>query len=87
MVIISYRFQPNEFFGRNAESMIRSVFDEQPVQAVIIDAELDITYSKMIKAEGYLKYGGRDCLFIKGATDKVLKLTPKRSIFGNKFLH
>lgn len=61
--------------------MIKNVFDKKSVQAVIIDADMNLSYAKLVKAELYLKYQP-DCLFIKGATDKFLPVTPEFSFMG-----
>lgn len=56
----------------NFGSLWKAIKDDQPVGAVVIDTDLNLTTAKLIRAQLYLK--NPDCLFIIGTTDMILTI-------------
>lgn len=57
-----------------------NIVDREPVKAVIIDFDFNMTYTKLTKANFYLRQP--DCLLIGGATDSILPVSKDFSILG-----
>ena len=56
------------------------IVERDPVKAVIVDFDFNITYAKLTKANFYLRQP--DCLLIGGATDNQLPFTKDFTILG-----
>lgn len=54
--------------------------DREPVKAVIVDFDFNLSYLKLVKASFYLRKP--ECLFICGATDNQLPVTKDMSVLG-----
>lgn len=61
-------------------SLWKAVKDDNPVKAVIIDSDFNVSSAKLIRAEIYLK--NPECLFIAGTTDMMLPITKGFKIIG-----
>ncbi|XP_023164838.2 pyridoxal phosphate phosphatase [Drosophila hydei] len=71
---------PNHFIEDNYEDLARNIFDKQPVRAVVIDVDFNLTSSKLLRAHLYLRQP--DCLLITGATDRLLPVGKGLNIIG-----
>ena len=58
----------------------KAIKDDQPVKAVVMDTDFNLTSAKLIRAELYLK--NPDCILIVGATDSVLPILKTTRIMG-----
>lgn len=58
----------------------KAVKDDEPVKAVIIDADFNVSSTKLIRAEIYLK--NPECLFIAGTTDMMVPISQSFKIIG-----
>lgn len=58
----------------------KAVKDDNPVKAVIVDTDLNVSSPKLIRAEIYLK--NPECLFIAGTTDMMLPVSKGFNIVG-----
>ncbi|KAG4078050.1 hypothetical protein HA402_002101 [Bradysia odoriphaga] len=58
----------------------KAVKDDNPVKAVIIDSDFNVSSTILIRAEIYLK--NPECLFIAGTTDMMLPITKSFKIIG-----
>lgn len=61
--------------------LLHYVFDEEPVKAVIIDSDFNLSLLKMMKATFYLGQHP-DCLLIGGATDLTVPVAKHLSVMG-----
>lgn len=61
-------------------SLWKAVKDDNPVKAVIIDSDFNVSSTILIRAEIYLK--NPECLFIAGTTDMMLPITKGFKIIG-----
>lgn len=61
-------------------SLWKAVKDDNPVKAVIIDSDFNVSSTILIRAEIYLK--NPECLFIAGTTDMMLPVTKGFKIIG-----
>ncbi|XP_022208577.2 pyridoxal phosphate phosphatase [Drosophila obscura] len=71
---------PNEFIEESYESLAKTIFDRQPVRAVIIDVDYNLTSPKLLRAHMYLRHP--ECLLIGGATDRLLPVAKGVNIIG-----
>lgn len=62
-------------------SMWKSIKDDQPVGAVVIDTDVNLAASKLIRAQLYLM-NNPECLFVVGTTDMLLTLG-KTTLIGS----
>lgn len=60
--------------------MMKSVRDGQQVDAVVLDADMNLSLSKLIRAHLYLH--NPECVLIVGATDMVFALDGECSVIG-----
>lgn len=58
----------------------KAVKDDNPVKAVIIDTDFNVSSTTLIRAEIYLK--NPECIFIAGTTDMMLPVTKGFKIIG-----
>lgn len=65
----------------NFRVLISTIHDKKSVQAVIIDVDFNLCFTKLARAQLYLKYNP-DCILIRGATDKNLPITPDFQFMG-----
>ncbi|XP_062547734.1 uncharacterized protein LOC134213123 [Armigeres subalbatus] len=72
---------PDQPLEESFKKIIATVHDRAPVKAVVIDVDFNINYPKLLRAELYLK-NDPDCLFIAGATDKVLHARKDFNLIG-----
>lgn len=61
--------------------LARNLFDNQPVKAVVMDVDFNLSAVKMMKAHLYLKKDP-ECLFIGGAADPLLSFG-RHELIGN----
>lgn len=54
--------------------------DGQPVKAVLLDTDFNLTSAKIIRAQLYLR--DPECLFLVGATDSLLPISKIDQIIG-----
>ncbi|EDW81885.1 uncharacterized protein Dwil_GK25499 [Drosophila willistoni] len=71
---------PNEFIEENYESLAKHIFDRQPVSAVIIDVDFNLSSAKLMRAHLYLRRP--ECILIAGATDRILPVAKGVNIIG-----
>ncbi|XP_030387092.1 pyridoxal phosphate phosphatase [Scaptodrosophila lebanonensis] len=71
---------PNEFIKENFGSLAKHIFDREPVRAVILDVDFNLTSPKVLRAHIYLRHP--DCLLIHGATDTMLPVGNDLRIIG-----
>ncbi|XP_075156963.1 glycerol-3-phosphate phosphatase isoform X2 [Haematobia irritans] len=71
---------PHAIIEENFPKLMANVADRQPVRAVIIDFDFNLTMTTMMKANFYLRHP--ECLLIGGASDYSLPLTKEISIMG-----
>ncbi|XP_017156457.1 pyridoxal phosphate phosphatase [Drosophila miranda] len=72
---------PNEFIEESYQSLAKTIFDRQPVRAVIIDVDFNLTSPKLLRAHMYLMRNP-ECLLIGGATDRLLPVAKGVNIIG-----
>lgn len=63
----------------------RVVKDDEPVRAVALDTDFNLTTAKLIRAQLYLQQRPDDCLFIVGTTDMMLTVGAHRIIGPGPF--
>lgn len=61
--------------------LLHHVLDQEPVKAVIIDSDFNLSLLKMMKATFYLQQYS-DCLLIGGATDISVPVATHLSVMG-----
>ncbi|XP_034489673.1 pyridoxal phosphate phosphatase [Drosophila innubila] len=71
---------PNHFIEESFEDLARNIFDKQPVRAVVIDVDFNLTSTKLLRAHMYLRHP--DCLLLTGATDRLLPVAKGVNIIG-----
>ncbi|XP_032308844.1 chronophin [Drosophila ananassae] len=71
---------PNEIIDENFQSLAKKIFDQQPVNAVIIDVDFNMSSTKLLRAQLYLR--NPECLFMEGATDRFLPIGKGVNIIG-----
>ncbi|EDW57388.2 chronophin isoform X1 [Drosophila virilis] len=71
---------PNQFIDDTYEDLARNIFDKQPVRAVVIDVDFNLTAPKMLRAHLYLRHP--ECLLLSGATDRLLPVAKGVNIIG-----
>ncbi|XP_017063844.1 pyridoxal phosphate phosphatase [Drosophila eugracilis] len=71
---------PNEFIEESYESLAKHIFDKEPVRAVIIDVDFNLSSPKLLRAHLYLRRP--ECLLIGGATDRLLPVAKGVNIIG-----
>lgn len=71
---------PNAFIEDNFESLAKNIFDKEPVRAVVIDVDFNLSSPKMLRAHLYLRHP--ECLLIEGATDRLLPVAKGVNIIG-----
>ncbi|EDV45991.1 pyridoxal phosphate phosphatase [Drosophila erecta] len=71
---------PNEFIEESYESLAKHIFGKEPVRAVIIDVDFNLTSPKLLRAHLYLRHP--ECLLIEGATDRLLPVAKGVNIIG-----
>ncbi|KAH8262250.1 hypothetical protein KR026_009333, partial [Drosophila bipectinata] len=71
---------PNEIIDDTFQSLAKKIFDQQPVNAVVIDVDFNMSSTKLLRAQLYLR--NPECLFIEGATDRLLPLGKGVNIIG-----
>lgn len=75
------RRQPREMVAEEFTALWRAVNDNQPVGAVALDTDFNLTTAKLIRAQQYLQRPGGECLFVVGTTDMMLTVG-RSSIIG-----
>ncbi|KAH8237664.1 hypothetical protein KR038_005222, partial [Drosophila bunnanda] len=71
---------PNEFIEESFESMAKHIFDREPVRAIVIDVDFNLSCPKMLRAHMYLRHP--ECLLLIGATDRLLPVAKNVNIIG-----
>ncbi|XP_023299808.2 phosphoglycolate phosphatase 1A, chloroplastic isoform X1 [Lucilia cuprina] len=71
---------PNVIVKESFTEAMGYVVDSQPVKAVVIDFDFNLSFLKLMKANLYLRQP--DCLLIGGATDFLLPVTKDLSVMG-----
>ncbi|XP_013115800.1 glycerol-3-phosphate phosphatase [Stomoxys calcitrans] len=71
---------PHVIIEESLPQLIANVVDSEPVKAVVIDFDFNLTLTTMMKANFYLRRP--DCLLIGGATDYILPATKDMSFMG-----
>ncbi|XP_055842719.1 uncharacterized protein LOC129909670 [Episyrphus balteatus] len=71
---------PTKIFEESFSALARHIFDKEPVRAVVVDVDFNLSGAKMIRAHQYLRHP--DCLLIGGATDLFLPVTKDIQILG-----
>lgn len=71
---------PTKIFEESFSALARHIFDKEPVRAVVVDVDFNLSGAKMIRAHQYLKHP--DCLLIGGATDYFLPVSKDIQILG-----
>jgi len=62
------------------EDLARNIFDEQPVRAVVIDVDFNLTSTKLLRAHMYLRHP--DCVLLTGGTDRLMCMAKGVNIIG-----
>ncbi|XP_012161137.1 phosphoglycolate phosphatase 2 isoform X2 [Ceratitis capitata] len=63
-------------FVHSLEELRAAIYSDDPVKAVIIDVDFNLSASKLMRAHCHLK-NNPDCLFIAGAADTLISLDGK----------
>ncbi|XP_073835490.1 glycerol-3-phosphate phosphatase [Musca autumnalis] len=71
---------PHEIVEESFRDLMGHVISRDPVKAVVIDFDFNLTMTTMMKAHFYLRRP--DCLLIGGATDYALPVTKDLSVLG-----
>ncbi|KAH8287720.1 hypothetical protein KR054_011848, partial [Drosophila jambulina] len=71
---------PNEFIEESFESLAKHIFDKEPVRAVVIDVDFNLSSPKLLRAHMYLRRP--ECLLLIGATDRLLPVSKAVNIIG-----
>ncbi|EDX02470.1 chronophin [Drosophila yakuba] len=71
---------PNEFIEESYVCLAQHIFGREPVRAVIIDVDFNLTSPKLLRAHLYLRHP--ECLLIEGATDRLLPVAKGVNIIG-----
>eukprot|EP00099_Drosophila_melanogaster_P006830 NP_001259467.1 uncharacterized protein Dmel_CG15739, isoform B [Drosophila melanogaster] len=71
---------PNEFIEESYASLAEHIFGKEPVRAVIIDVDFNLTSPKILRAHLYLRHP--ECMLIEGATDRLLPVAKEVNIVG-----
>ncbi|KAL7745373.1 hypothetical protein ACLKA6_015387 [Drosophila palustris] len=71
---------PHQFIEESYEDLARNIFDKQPVRAVVIDVDFNLTSTKLLRAHLYLRHP--DCRLLIGATDRLLPVAKDVNIIG-----
>ncbi|KAH8300958.1 hypothetical protein KR044_007242 [Drosophila immigrans] len=71
---------PNHLIEDTYSDLARHIFDKSPVRAVVIDVDINLTSTKLLRAHMYLR--NPDCLLLTGATDRMLPVTKDINIIG-----
>ncbi|XP_065365930.1 chronophin [Calliphora vicina] len=71
---------PNVIVKESFTEAMAHVVDRQPVKAVVIDFDFNLSFLKIMKANFYLRQP--DCLLIGGATDFLLPVSKDLSVMG-----
>ncbi|XP_016995236.2 chronophin [Drosophila takahashii] len=71
---------PNEFIEESYECLAKNIFDKEPVRAVVIDVDFNLSSPKLLRAHLYLRRP--ECLLIGGATDRLLPVAKGVNIIG-----
>lgn len=64
----------------NSGEFLDTVHDQQPVKAVVIDFDLNVNYSKIVRAQLYLE--NPNCILVAGATDYNVPLGDGVNMLG-----
>ncbi|KAH8397830.1 hypothetical protein KR222_003450, partial [Zaprionus bogoriensis] len=71
---------PNHMIEDSFEDLGRHIFDTQPVRAVVIDVDFNLSSSKLLRAHLYLRHP--QCQLLIGATDRLLPVAKDTNIIG-----
>ncbi|XP_017473511.1 PREDICTED: pyridoxal phosphate phosphatase isoform X1 [Rhagoletis zephyria] len=71
---------PTKIIKESFSDLARHVFGDEPVRAVIIDVDFNLSSPKLIRAHVFLRHP--DCILIEGATDKLLPVGDDLDIIG-----
>ncbi|KAI9589054.1 glycerol-3-phosphate phosphatase [Glossina fuscipes] len=71
---------PNVILDESFSQLMQYVMDREPIKAVIIDFDFNLSLCKMMKAVHYARQS--DCLLIGGATDIALPISKDMTIMG-----
>ncbi|CAD7090533.1 unnamed protein product [Hermetia illucens] len=75
---------PNKILEESFSELARNVFDKEPVRAVVVDVDINLSSSKMIRADVYLRHPA--CILIGGAADVKIPFGPANTIGPGAFL-
>uniref|UniRef100_A0A182QHD5 4-nitrophenylphosphatase n=1 Tax=Anopheles farauti TaxID=69004 RepID=A0A182QHD5_9DIPT len=70
---------PDDPVSESIGKILKIIDDGQPVKAVIVDFDYNMNNIKLLRAQMYLRH---DELFITGAMDTVLPLSPRMRLIG-----
>lgn len=71
---------PNVILDESFSQLMQYIMDGEPIKAVIIDFDFNLSLCKMMKAFHYARQN--DCLLIGGATDIALPISKDMTIMG-----
>ncbi|XP_004535351.1 pyridoxal phosphate phosphatase [Ceratitis capitata] len=71
---------PLEPIKESYTELARHIFGKEPVRAVIIDVDFNLSSTKLIRAHIFLRHP--DCILIEGATDKLMPVDVGVDIIG-----
>ncbi|KAH8303406.1 hypothetical protein KR059_009895, partial [Drosophila kikkawai] len=66
--------------GESYESLARHIFGREPVRAVVVDVDFNLSSPKILRAHMYLRRP--ECLLLVGATDRLLPVSKEVNIIG-----
>ncbi|XP_054730181.1 chronophin [Anastrepha obliqua] len=71
---------PTKILKESATEFARHIISDEPVRAVVIDVDFNLSSAKLIRAHIFLRHP--DCILIEGATDKLLPIAEDLDIIG-----
>lgn len=76
---------PNRMLDETIQDLAVNIFCNEPVKAVIIDVDFNLSVAKVMRAHRYLK--NPNCLFLGGAADIVISLGTRDVIGPGPFIN
>lgn len=76
---------PNRMLEETIQDLAVNIFSNDPVKAVVIDVDFNLSVAKLMKAHRYLK--NPNCLFLGGAADLIIPLGSRDIIGPGPFIN
>ncbi|XP_055912636.1 uncharacterized protein LOC129946469 isoform X2 [Eupeodes corollae] len=76
---------PNRMLDETIQDLAVNIFCNDPVKAVVIDVDFNLSVAKLMRAHRYLK--NPNCLFLGGAADLIIPLGSKDIIGPGPFIN